>query len=140
MRIKKNYYFIKTSRSYCYKYNLTIHFCLWYKTILYQRISTVQDSLKCDSWSPGMWHTTGDEKRSHWVRLIADTSLSTYLQRDAGYVPQTQGRVIQKSFITPKHHEHVTTTIILQVIIWKLHFTIIMNKWNRIYYYLGVVY
>ena len=39
-----------------------------------------------------------------------DPSSSTYLQQDVGYVPQTQDRVIQKSFITPGHHGHVIST------------------------------
>ena len=50
-------------------------------------------------------HTIGDENRSRWIGLSADTS--SYLHPYVGYAPQVQDRTILKPFITPGHHGHV---------------------------------
>ena len=59
-------------------------------------------------WSPEMWHTSGDTLRGRRWRLPADTSMSTYLLWDAGYVPRIQDRIPQNAFITPGWRWHVS--------------------------------
>ena len=78
-------------------------------------------------WSSEMWHTTGDEHRSHWTRLPGDTSAMTYRHRDARYAPPTRDRVIQNTFINPGQHPHVNLTSVIAP--WSLLL-------NVIYYYL----
>ena len=69
----------------------------------YLRILKVQDSLSCSLWPPEMWHTPGDESRSHQLGLPDDTSSTTYPHQDADQItPNTS--------ITPGHNWHVKTT------------------------------
>ena len=109
--------------------------------MFYQRILTVQDSLKCYLCSHGMWHTTGDKSRSRRMLLPTDTSSATYLHQDAGYVPQTHGRVIQKSFITPGQHGHVTVNNLLLIVklLPRIHTIPVDYTYNTITFYFEIV-
>ena len=53
----------------------------------------------------------GDEHRSHWSRLSADTSLTINPHRDEGYAPPIQDCITSNIFITLRHHQNVSILI-----------------------------
>ena len=90
-----------------------------------------------DQLNLGMWYSSREETNGRKVRPSMDTS--TYLNWDVGYgiLSQTnKAQDVQRTFITPGHHRHISTTKIkvyklcvslLVLALW--HFT--SKKWSK---------
>ena len=79
---------------------------LYQRTLKSTRFSEVTSD---NSW---MSYSSRTETYGHRVRLLTDTS--TYLHQDVGYgIPSraTKAQDIQRTFITPERHRHVSITI-----------------------------